>query len=211
MSHNPNDIFAPERLGLITGSRVVVLRPKRSAEVGQKQYAKELANQKFFNFYDNTNTWQTEHGNNSESSACEYFQTNFDSSVEYHPPFMFIGDFGGQADAIHKDYGLDFKCPTSLQKWLDYLHVGIDDQQYHQGQMYMWLYEKPAWKFCAYLLETNRMSDNGEVYPVACDKRMIVVEVLRDETWSAKTIEAATSVIAMRDFFYNKLKQQFNG
>ena len=67
--NNPNDTFDPQRYGLITGSKCSVLFPKRSAEVGQRQYAKELANNMFFRYYDNSGGRHTEHGNNNEYNA----------------------------------------------------------------------------------------------------------------------------------------------
>ena len=210
MSHNPNDIFDPKRYGLITGSRCSVLFPKRSAEVGQRQYAKELANNMYFRFYDNNSTWQTEHGNLSESTAFEYFQERFDKTAQHQPTFMAMEDWGGQADCVCDEYGVDFKCPTSLKGWLDYLHEGISDEQFHQCQMYMFLYNKPKWLICAFLLETNKMSENGDVYPVPYDKRMIMVEVEREPTWELKLREITPKIVAMRDFFYDKLQDQFS-
>jgi hypothetical protein len=40
-------MFDTNRFGLITGSRCSVLFPKRSAEKGQRTYAKQLANQMY--------------------------------------------------------------------------------------------------------------------------------------------------------------------
>jgi len=61
--------FDEKRFGLITGSKCSVLHPKRSAEAGQKTYAKELANQMYFRFYDEQGTWQTQHGKDFEAEA----------------------------------------------------------------------------------------------------------------------------------------------
>jgi hypothetical protein len=210
MSHNANDIFDPKRYGLITGSKCSVLFPKRSAEVGQRQYAKELANNMYFRFYDDTSTWQTEHGHLSESSAFEYYQTYFDKKAELHPPFVAFQEWGGSADSISEDCGIDFKCPTTLKGWLDYLHEGIDDQQYHQAQMYMMLYHRSVWYICAYLLETSRMADNGMTYPVPYNKRMIRIKVEKEEGWFEKLEAITPKIIEMRDKFYNELKTQFN-
>ena len=210
MSHNPNDIFDPTRYGLITGSKCSVLFPKRSSEAGQRTYAKQLANQMFFRFYDDKSTWQTEHGHLAEPSAFEYFQTHYNKDAEYQPEFKRLGDFGGSADCICPEYGVDFKCPTSLEGWLDYLHDGIDPQQYYQAQMYMFLYDRPKWIICAYLLETDRMSNNGLTYPVDYKKRIISVEVKQERGWSDLLVERAPTVIQMRDFFYERLKICFN-
>jgi hypothetical protein len=209
MSHNPNDTFSKERFGLITGSVCTPLFPKNSAEVGQKNLAKDLANNMYFRYYDNTSTWQTEHGNNSESSAFEYYQSSFDRSAVYTPKFQRLENWGGQADCICDNAGVDFKCPTTLSGWLDYLHEGISDQQINQSQMYMFLYKKPIWNIAAFLLETNRMSENGEVYPVPYDKRMIINSVEVSEEWQSLLIERTPKVVAMRDFFYSKLVDNF--
>jgi hypothetical protein len=209
MSHNPNDIFDPRRYGLITGSVCSPLFPKKSAEVGQRTLAKKLANQMFFKFYDNQNTWQTEHGNNSEAVAFEYYQTRFDKKAEYHPPFMLNENWGGQADCISESEGIDFKCPTTLDAWLDYLHEGISDQQFHQAQMYMFLYKKPKWNVCSFLLETYKMTENGEVYPVDYNNRMIINTIEVDLEWQQKLIDITPKIIAMRDFFYQKLEERF--
>lgn len=209
MSHNPNDTFSKERFGLITGSVCTPLFPKKSAEVGQKNLAKDLANNMYFRYYDNVSTWQTEHGNLCERSAFEFYQTNFDKTAEYQPIFARLDNWGGQADCICQDSGVDYKCPTTLSGWLDFLHEGISDQQYNQAQMYMFLYNRPIWHIAAFLLETQRMSDNGEQYPVPHDKRMIINSVEVNLEWQNLLVERTPKVIAMRDFYYQKLVENF--
>ena len=76
--------------------------------------------------------------------------------------------------------------------------------------MYMFLYDRPKWIICAYLLETDRMSNNGLTYPVDYKKRAILVEIEREEGWSDLLVQRAPSVIQMRDFFYERLKICFN-
>ena len=201
--------FDEKRYGLITGSKVSVLFPKKSSEVGQRTYAKQLANQMFFRFYDETGTWQTQHGKDFEAEAYVYYHENFDKSAVHKPDFIQLDNFGGSADCLCDAHGVDFKCPTTLEKWLDYLHVGIDEEQYHQCQMYMFLYKKPEWKICAYLTETQKMTDNGITYPVPQDKRMITISVLPEDGWVDKLYDRAPNVIVQRDFYYEKLKQQF--
>ena len=112
------DTFPKERFGLVTGSRCSPLVPKRSAEVGQISLAKELANEMYFQFYDEHSTWQTEHGKMGEFYALEHFRTYFDETIESG---RWIGQefIGGSTDAECKDYGVDFKCPTTLQGWTD--------------------------------------------------------------------------------------------
>lgn len=212
MSHNPNDIFSKKRFGLITGSKCYILFPDRGdGKVGMRTYAKELANRMYFQFYDNNNTWQTEHGNLSESSANDHYKMFIDETAEYQPKFAVHGlKFGGSGDAICKTRGVDYKCPASLNGWLDYIHDGISKQQYHQCQMYMHLYKRDEWDVAAYLLETNRMSNNGETYPVPREKRMIITRVVKQEGWWEKLEENAEYVIEQRDIFYSKLIEQFN-
>jgi len=204
-----NDKFTDERFGLITGSKVSVLFPKKSAEVGQRTYAKQLANQMFFKYYDEVGSWQTEHGTLSEQSALEYFQNFYDKDA-YKPEFIRDGYYGGSADCITPSFGIDFKCPTKLQAWLDYIHEGIDEQQYYQMQMYMKLYDMDRWKVCAFLLETTRMSDMGITYPIPYEKRMIVIDVQREETFATELDIRSPKIIRMRDEFLEVLKNNFN-
>ena len=205
-----NDILPQERTGLVTGSRVSVLFPKKSAEVGQRTYAKQLANERFWHYYDQTGTWQTEHGNMNEHLAEQHY---FDHHGVFGERPKFIVDLenqiGGSPDWVGSEFGIDWKCPTTLQGWLDYLHDGIDDQQYWQAQMYMHLTGKKLWYIGAYLTETLRMIDNGLTYPVPEKDRMIMVKVEFIPGFSEMLLERVPKVIAMRDQFIEQLKQQF--
>lgn len=204
-----NDKFDPNRFGLITGSACSVLFPdKGNGEVGKTTYAKTLANQKYFRYYDEVSTWQMQHGDMNEHEAFTYYQTNYDFNIE-KGRFIMNGDWGGTSDSEAKEYGLDFKCPASLEKWLDYIHVGIDKQQWNQCQMYMFLFNKPVWKVCVYLTETEWMTERNLSYPVATDKRMIVVEVIKSEQWEQKLRENTPFIIEQREKFYKILCDQF--
>lgn len=204
-----NDKFPKERNGLITGSKCSVLFPEKgSGKAGQLTYAKELAAQRFFNYFESGGSWQTEHGDMNEHSAFEFYKSNHDFSIE-KGTFVQDGNFGGSADALCYSHGVDFKCPTSLQKWLDYLFVGIDKQQYHQCQMYMWLFKKPLWKVAIYLTETKWMDDTEQQYPVSADQRMIIVEVPKEEGWDDTLIENSQYTIEQRDLHVELLKQKF--
>lgn len=203
------DTFPEERFGLVTGSICTPLFPKRSAEVGQRNLAKKLANQMYFKFYDEVSTWQMEHGKMAESFAFNYYFDNFDN-IELGK-WRMDGYIGGSTDAEAETYGVDFKCPTSLEKWLDYMYEGISEQEYNQCQMYMHLSGKDLWKICAFLLETQFMSDNGLVYPVDHTRRMIVVDVHQDQAWVDKLYQNLPKVITMRNEFLETLKQQFDG
>ena len=201
------DKFSPDRFGLITGSACSVLFPKRSSEKGQDTYAKKLAMQHVFKFYDEQSTWQTEHGNMCEHEAFEYYQKYFDKSIE-KGYFKSIGNCAGTCDAISENYGIDFKCPTTLQNWLDYLVTDISTEQYYQAQMYMYIFDKPKWKICAYLTETLRMGELGLSYPVEHNKRMIVIEVEKEQGWSDLLVERSANLIELRDKYIKVFKER---
>ena len=198
--------LSEKRRGLITGSPCYVLFPKRSAEKGQITYAKLLAKEIVFGFSDNVTTWQMEHGHMGEVVAMEWFLENVDKEA-IKPEFKRKGEFGGSADCITKHYGVDFKCPTSLEKWLEYLTDGISEQQYWQAQMYMFIYDRPKWKICAYLVETNFMSENGLTYPIEDDKRSIEIVVDRLENFEELLLEKSKFVLKKRDEYIDIYKQ----
>lgn len=210
MSHNPNDTFDKRRFGLITGSGCSVLFPEKgNGLVGQTTFAKELANQLYWKYYDNVSTWQTTHGDFNEAAAYDYYMERYDKTAIYQPPFECIDYFGGQGDVLGDVAGADMKCPTSLNKWLDYLHKGIDKDQYNQAQMYMYLYKKDVWNVCAFLAETDKMNNEGDRYPVPEHQRMIIVPVQKDVEWVSKLRAASIPVIELRDMFYQRLVTQF--
>lgn len=204
------DTFPKERFGLITGSKCSVLFPdKGDGKVGMTTYAKSLANELYWQYYDEVVTWQMEHGNMGEYFAAQHF-------IEYYNADIVKGEFiegkendGGTPDYIFNSYGIDFKCPASMQKWLDYFHVGIDKQQLNQAQMYMYLTGKNLWKVGAYLTETQFMNDNGLKYPVPESKRMIIIDVKRDLAWHDRYKEPNAFVVQKRDEFLKKLKEKF--
>lgn len=205
-----NDIFHADRLGLITGSKCHVLFPEKGdGKAGQTTYAQQLAMQKFFNYFDTSGGWQTEHGNMNEHGAFEYFKTNYAFDCE-KGGFIQNGEFGGTSDALCNKYGVDFKCPTTLENWLSYLFKGISKQQYHQCQMYMWLFDKPSWKIAAYLTETKWMEDTDQQYPVPLDKRVILVEVQKEVGWEDTLLENSKYTLEQRDIFYNQLMNEFS-
>jgi hypothetical protein len=204
-----NDKFDKERFGLITGSACSVLFPdKGDGKVGMKSYAKKLANNMYFRFYDEASTWQMQHGNMNEHEGFTYFQNTYDFNLE-KGEWKRKGNFGGTSDALSIKYGADIKCPTSLEKWLDYIHEGVDKQQYSQAQMYMHLFNKESWKICAYLTETEWMIQRELTYPVSEDKRMIVVDIVKDVNFENRLQENSLFVISERDKFYKTLCEQF--
>ena len=205
------DQFTEERFGLVTGSRCSPLFPLRGdGEKGQRTLARELASEMYFKFYDEFGNRHTEHGTMAEAFAFEYYGENFDGEIE-KGRWVRKGSCGGSTDAEAKLYGVDFKCPTSLHKWLDYLYLPIDHEQEQQCQMYMYLTKKENWKIAAFLQETQFMSDNGLTYPVPQNKRMIVVNVPRQSDWVQRLSETLPKVITWRDEYYAILKKQFDG
>ncbi len=202
--------FDINRIGRITGSVCTPLFPKKSAEKGIISLAKDLATQIYFNTeLDEVSTWQMEHGNNFEPEAFYYYQERYDKSAEYKPIFVYRDAWGGSGDCLGQYSGADFKCPTTLTNWLDYLHDGISDKEYNQAQMYMFLYGREKWNVCAYLAETEKMTNYGLTYPVPHDKRMIINTVEVSLEWQDKLYAATPKVIELRDFYYNKLVQSF--
>lgn len=199
-----------ERFGLVTGSKCHVLFPLRGdAEVGKRTYAKTLANEMFFQFYDEKGTWQTEHGKMAEHFAMLHYQKYINENI-VKGDWIKEGDCGGSIDAELPDRIVDFKCPTTLNGWLDYLHEPLSKEQVNQLQMYMFLQKKDKAEIAAYLCETQFMSDNGLVYPVPEEQRMIIVNVEKDPTWEPKLKVALPPLIEMRDTFYKILKLKFN-
>jgi hypothetical protein len=209
MSDFAIDKFSKERFGIVTGSKCSVLFPdKGNGLVGKTTYAKELANQMYFQHYDERSTWETQHGNFAENSAFEYYHDYIAKDIE-SGAWMMRGNCGGTTDALRPDRVVDFKCPTSLNKWLDYLHLPLSKDQIHQGQMYMYLTGLDLFEIAAYLEETQFMSDNGLTYPVPHNKRMIVVKLDKDPTWEDQLNDSLPFVIGKRDEFLQNLKAYF--
>ena len=204
------DKFPKKRLGLVTGSRCSVMFPLRGdGVVGMSTYAKQLAYQRFFGFYDEVSSWQTEHGNMAESFAFEHYKTYFSADIE-EGRFIVEGECGGSTDAETPTKIVDFKCPTSLAKWLDYLYTILDKDQYHQLQMYMYLTGKKEAQIAAYLTETQFMNDTGIQYPVPEEKRMIIVDVKKEHGWEDRLNAQLPFIVQLRDNFIEKLNKQFN-
>lgn len=198
------DTFPQERFGLVTGSRCSSLVPKRSAEVGQRSLARKLAKERVFEFHDERGTWQTEHGKMAEVFAFEHYEKYFDNQIQ-RGRWIANGDIGGSTDAEAEAYGVDFKCPTSLEVWLEYLE-GIDDDQYNQAQLYMILTGKNKWLVAAYLIEHQFMTDNGLVYPIEESKRMILNEVEKSDEWAEKFFSNLPKVVELRDQYVELYK-----
>jgi hypothetical protein len=202
------DTLSPKRLGLITGSRCTPLFPKRDAEKGMKTLAMQLANEKYWGYVDEVTTWQMEHGKLAEHFGIEHFRRHIDPTIK-EGRFIQKGECGGTTDAECEGYGVDIKSPTSLQKWTEYLYYGISDEQFNQCQMYMYLTGFRRWVIAAFLIETNFMSDNGLIYPVDEDKRMICVDVYASDEWVEKLHPQVEKVVLMREDFVSKLERKF--
>lgn len=215
---NANDKFAPERLGKINASECHVLftdtgNVTENLTQGQKTYARQLAIQLYFKFYDDVYNWRLEHGELCETSGVEYLQQYHDNTVVKleKSDYKFIGDIGGGGDALGIKKGYDIKAPTSLKDWVAYITDGITKQQFHQGQMYMEQYNRDTWVFAAFLMETTFMANEGLQYPVDYDKRMILVEVPRLDGWIEKLNKKVPQLIELRNEYYNQLVEQFGG
>lgn len=204
------DTFPKERFGLVTGSKCSVLFPlKGDGKVGIRTYSKELANEMYFQFYDEKGGWQTEHGKMSEYFAMEHYKQYVSDDID-SGRWIKKDDCGGSTDAERPDRVVDFKCPTTLKAWLDYMYDPLSKEQVDQLQMYMYLTGKEYSEIAAYLTETQFMTDNGLTYPVAEDKRMIRKGVAKDPDWSDKLSLALPNVIKQRNEFIEKLKEKFN-
>jgi hypothetical protein len=203
------DTFHPERFGLVTGSKCSVMFPlKGDGVVGMTTYAKHLANERFFQFYDEKSSWEMDHGKMGQHFATLHYQDYFGELQSGR--WVKNGDCGGNTDAETETKVIDFKCPTSLKKWLDYLYDPIDKEQKDQLQMYMYLTRKDEAEIAAYLTETQFMTDNGLTYPVPEEKRMIIVKVEKDKTWEERLNEQLPFVITMREKYIQILNNKFN-
>jgi len=203
------DTFPTERFGLVTGSKCTVMFPLRGdGVVGMTTYAKQLANEKFFQFYDEKSAWQMEHGKMAEHFSMMHYRQYYGDLDAGR--WIKKGDCGGSTDAEDDDKVVDFKCPVTLEGWLDFLYDKLDKKYYDQLQMYMYLTGKEKAEIAAYLCETQFMTDNGLTYPVADDKRMIIVKVEKDKGWESKLQEQLPFVIEMRDKYIEVLNQKFN-
>lgn len=202
------DTFPIERFGLVTGSRCSPLVPVKDAKVGMITLAKELAKEKHFHFYDEVSSWQMDHGTMGEHFAFEHFVEFYDKEIQ-KGQFGFSENIGWSPDAEGGDYGVDFKCPTSLDNFLDYLTDGMSKKEYDQCQHYMMCRKKDRWVIAAYLLETQKMTDNGLTYPLPENQRMILVEVKKSTEWQEKFNSNLPFVVSKRDEYIDMYKLKF--
>lgn len=202
------DQFTEERFGLVTGSQCAPLFTERDAKKGMETLAKKLANEMYFKFYDEFANRDTEHGNMCEVFAMEFFAEKYDKNIKKGGWYK-KDECGGNTDAELSEHGIDFKCPTKLSTWLDYIHEPISSAQQNQCQMYMYLTGKEKWYIAAFLLETQFMSDNGLVYPVPQNGRMILREVDKDIDWEDKLSINLPKVVQWRNEHLETLKKHF--
>lgn len=212
-SHETQGKFAAERAGLITGSKCSILFPTGTTTgKGMATYAKELAQQKFFQFYDVTRSWQTEHGEINETGGAELYAETFNVTLD-RPPFAWdpLHQLGGTGDFVCGfEYGIDIKSPTTLANFVNYHYEDLDKDQIHQGRMYAHLYQVPRWFIVAYLQETERMIEAGDQYPIPYGpKRLIVKEVPMVPGWAELLQERAKPLITQRDQYVEILKRKF--
>ena len=202
------DTFTKERFGIVTGSRCSPLVPKKDAKLGMITLAKELAIEVVFKFYDEVSTWQMEHGQLGEHFAMQHYKDYFDNSI-VEGRWINKVNYGGNTDAEAIDYGVDFKCQTTLKGWTDTLVDEVKDTYQNQAQLYMLLTKKDRWVIANYLIETQKMTDYGLVYPVKEKDRMILQEVKASEEWRDKFLSNLPFVISKRDEFIEILKTKF--
>jgi hypothetical protein len=202
------DTFPPERFGRISGSRCSPLVPKRDAKAGMITLAKQLASERYFQVFEETSTWQMEHGKMAEHWAHEHFKEYHDADIQ-KGVYGHEGELSWSTDAQATDYGVDYKAPTSLDKFNDYLFDGISDYEFNQAQFYMMTTKKDKWLVCPFLIETERMTDNGLTYPIPTRQRMLIIEVLPDLVWREKFWSNYDFVIGQRDQYIEMLKIKF--
>ena len=202
------DTFPPERLGRISGSRCSSLVPKKDAEKGMVTLAKKLASEKYFQTFSEVNTWEMEHGKMGEHWAHEQFKAYHNLQIQ-KGVFGYDGDLSWSTDAECSEYGVDYKCPTTLDKFNDYLFDGLSDYEINQAQFYMMVCKLDLWLVCPFLMETQRMTDNGLTYPIPEKQRLLIIEVKPDQNWRDKFWSNKDFVINKRDEFIEILKLKF--
>lgn len=202
------DTFPKERLGRISGSRCSPLVPAIDAKKGMVTLAKQLASERYFGVFAETSTWQMEHGTMAEHFAHEHFLKYYDKDIE-RGSFGYKDELAWSTDAEGRGYGVDYKAPTTLDNFNDYLFDGLSDYEKNQAQFYMMVRGVDRWLVCPYLTETQRMTDNGLTYPIKDDHRMMVIEVSVDKCWQEKFWSNHDFVINERDTFIQMLSLQF--
>jgi len=203
------DTFPTERFGLVTGSKCSVMFPLRGdGVVGMTTYAKQLAINKHFQFYDEMSSRATDHGKMAEHFAMIHYRDYYGADVNEGGWYV-KGECGGSTDAETTDTIIDFKCPVTLEGWLDFQFEKLDKKYSDQLQMYMYLTGKNNAEIAAYLIETQFMTDNGLTYPVKESDRMIIVRVEKDKGWEARLNEQLPFVIGMRDKYLETLNKLF--
>lgn len=91
-------------------------------------------------------------GNELESDAIDFFERTFmieGVSPEF-TPHPTVEHFGGTADRVFQEFGIDTKCPNQKNHH-DNLSEGMQLSDYeHQFQSYMAIYDKPKWGLVSY-------------------------------------------------------------
>jgi len=120
------ETFPKERFGLVTGSKCSVMFPLRGdGVVGMTTYAKQLANERFFQFYDEMNSRATDHGKMAEHFAALHYREHYDDSLQEGGWYR-NGECGGSTDGETTTKVIDFKCPVTLEGWLYFLYNKLD-------------------------------------------------------------------------------------
>lgn len=120
-----------------------------------------------------------ERGNELESEAIDLFERTFFVQGETpdfttHPEIDF---FGGTADRVYADFGIDIKCPNQKNHH-DNLVDGMQLKDYeHQFQSYMAIYDKPKWALASY---NRNFTDRT---------KLVVAWMKRDDEYISKLLD----------------------
>lgn len=163
---------------------------------GAVTYSRELARQMDGVESKDFNSPDIDRGNEQEAEAIDFFERTFKVegvSPEFtvHPTIDF---FGGTADRVYKDFGIDIKC-ANQKNHHDNLSEGMQLKAYkHQFQSYMELYDKPRWALCSY---NRAFNDNSKI---------VVAWMERDQKYIDKLLERVKLFYPLVMDEYEKLK-----
>lgn len=146
---------------------------------GAITYARELARAIVGIGVDEFESEDIDRGNTLESEAIDFFEQTFfiegvSPDFTPHPDIEF---FGGTADRVYSDFGIDIKCPNQKNHH-DNLAEGIQLKDYeHQFQSYMAIYGKDRWGMASY---NPNFTDNS---------KLVLAWMERDQEYIDKLLE----------------------
>jgi hypothetical protein len=143
-------------VGFISASAVKPLmvdgRIRKPFGRGAVTYARQLAREMMGVEKEEFESYDIDRGNELEPEAIDFFERTFfieGVSPEFtiHPE---IEHFGGTADRIYPEYGIDIKSPNQKNHH-DNLSEGMQLDDYkHQFQSYMAIYKLDRWALVSY-------------------------------------------------------------